>query len=170
MLPPSHAEAHSDKLDDLSGTSGSKRNNAKVYEKHTSLNRAERTNSIQNINQNGEYASSKGFKAKCIDQSLRLQSTSHTISKNYFKDGDASDQIKFLENLVFNLQEDLRKCRQENKGLREENRELKLTLNKAGLSTALIGSFKHDQSKSIDQSYKFGVPLKQYGNGLFIII
>jgi hypothetical protein len=51
----------SEKLEGLSGTSGSKKKNPRAYENHKSINRNERTNSIKNLNKLGEAGSSKHF-------------------------------------------------------------------------------------------------------------
>jgi hypothetical protein len=78
------------------------------------------------------------------------QATNHTITNANPKDGAENnmEHIKYLENIIYNLRNDLKKCKYQNKEIREENSMLKNQLLRNGIDNVAIERLDNDFSRA----------------------
>jgi hypothetical protein len=78
------------------------------------------------------------------------QTTNHTVTNAIPKDGSENnmEHIKYLENMIFNLRNDLKKCKHQNKEIREENSMLKYQLLRNGIDNVEIERQDNDFSRA----------------------
>jgi hypothetical protein len=78
------------------------------------------------------------------------QTTNNTINNANPKDASENnmEHIKYLENIIFNLRNDLKKCKYQNKEIREENSILKHQLLRNGIDNVVIERQENEFSRA----------------------
>jgi hypothetical protein len=82
----------------------------------------------------------------------------NSLNIDYQKQSDNNaEHIKYLENVIATMRNELRSCREQNKMLKDENRLLKQQMSKMGVDLRTIKMHK-DSSRSDDKKLVFVAP------------